>query len=94
VEIHLHATERKQAGLFGPWSPAVDPTERGKQFRSLAALAAVFFGTQHGLVSELRAAEGDAAAAARALALLDTTPTLTRRRMLSVFGAITWRRSR
>jgi hypothetical protein len=79
---------------FGPWSPnaAVDHIERGKQFRSLAMGAAVFFGANHPLVRELRCAETDNDAAARALAMLDTTPTLTRRRLLSVFGSVTWPR--
>jgi hypothetical protein len=30
----------------------------------------------------------------RALALLDATPTLTRRKMLSLLGAVTWSRPR
>jgi hypothetical protein len=58
----------------------------------LACLSAAFFGASHPLVTELRAAETDVEAAALALALLDSTPTLTRRRMLSVFGAVTWPR--
>jgi hypothetical protein len=87
-------TSRTPAGPFGPWAPHVDGVERGKQFRSLAALAATFFGTGHPIVHELRCAETDPEAAARALALLDATPTLTRRRMLSVFGSVTWPRPR
>ena len=76
---------------FGPWSPGLtDSAERKAQFRSLAALSAAFLGANHEIVSTLRHAENDDAAAARALALLDSTPTLTRRRILSVFGRVTW----
>jgi hypothetical protein len=68
---------------FGPWSPGLDPGERLARFRSLAGISAAFLGSGHRLVASLRAAEtGDAAAGERA----------TRRRMLSVFGAITWPR--
>jgi hypothetical protein len=78
-------------GGFGPWSPGLnDPVERGKQFRSLAALSAAFLGANHEIVSTLRHAENDDAAAARALELLDRTPSLTRRRLLSVFSRVTW----
>jgi hypothetical protein len=83
-------TSRTPAGPFGPWAPHVDGVERGKQFRSLAALAATFFGTSHPIVGELRCAETDSDAAARALALLDTTPTLQRRKLLSTFSRVTW----
>jgi hypothetical protein len=41
---------------------------------------------------ELRAAESDPDAALRALELLDQVPSLTRRRLLSTFGALTWPR--
>jgi hypothetical protein len=78
---------------FGPWSPDLcDAAERKAQFRSLATSAAAFLGSGHPLVAALRRAENDDAAAAEALALLDTTPTLIRRRMLSVFGAVNYRR--
>jgi hypothetical protein len=79
--------------IFGPWVSHIDPIERGKQFRSLTALAAVFLGSQHQLVAALRAAEtDDGEAAERALELLNRVPALTRRRMLSVFGSATWPR--
>jgi hypothetical protein len=42
------------------------------------------------LALALRAIEQDLIAAPRALELLDKMPALTRRRMLSVFGAVTW----
>jgi hypothetical protein len=81
----------RPTSLFGPWSPNVDPVERTAQFRSLAALAAVSVGSGHPLVAELRAAETDRNAAERALALLDALPSLTRRRLIATFGAITFR---
>jgi hypothetical protein len=78
---------------FGPWSPGLrDPMERTAQFRSLAMGAAVFFGTSHPIVREFRCAETDPDAAARAFALLDSTPTLTRRRLLATFSSVTWPR--
>lgn len=79
---------------WGPWSPGiVDDVERGKQFRSLQALTAIFFGSGHTLVGELRDAEhGDAYASQRALNLINCLPSRSRRKMLSVFGAITWPR--
>jgi len=92
VEIQLHVTERKQAGLFGPFLPHLERVEKVAQFRSLATSAAAFLGSGHPLVAALRQAETDDAAADKALALLDATPTLTRRKMLSVFGAVTWPR--
>jgi hypothetical protein len=77
-------------GAFGPWSPGLESVERVAQRRCLAGLAAVFLGSGHPLIVELRAAERDSDAVARALELLDRVPSLTRRRMLSVFGAVTW----
>jgi hypothetical protein len=92
--MHHLDTSRTLAAPFGPFRPDVDAVEKIAMFRSLACLSAAFFGTGHPLVTELRAAETDPDAAARALALLDRTPTLTRRRMLSVFMRVTWPRRR
>ena len=78
------------SSTFGPWVADLDPVERAKQFRSLAALSAVFLGSGHPLVAELRAAETSEEAAAQALELINHIPSLTRRTLLSVFGAITW----
>jgi hypothetical protein len=75
---------------YGPWSPTCDRIERGKQLRSLAALASVYLGSDHPLVAELRAAEVDAMAFVRAQDLVEALPALTRRRLLSTFTAITW----
>jgi hypothetical protein len=74
---------------FGPWVEHLDPAERRKRFRSLASLAAAYLGSSHPLVTTLRKAEVDTMAATEALELLDTLPALTKRRMLSTFGAIT-----
>jgi hypothetical protein len=78
--------------LFGPWSPGLDPTERRAQLRSLAALAAVFTGSGSELVAALRDAEHGEAAAAHAFEVLNRLPALTKRRLLSAFGAVTWPR--
>ena len=52
---------------FGPWSPdVVSPTEKVAQLRSLAALSALLVGSNHPLISILRAAEDDPGAADRA----------------------------
>jgi hypothetical protein len=75
---------------YGPWSPACTTEERGKQLRSLAALAAAYLGSDHLLVAELRAAETDAMAFVRAQEMLDVLPSLTRRRLLSTFSTVTW----
>jgi hypothetical protein len=75
---------------FGPWAPDVEADERRRQFRSLAALAAAFTGSGSALVLALREAERDDNAAARALEILNDLPSLTRRRILSTFGAVTW----
>jgi hypothetical protein len=79
------------AAPFGPWAPNVNPVERVAQLRALCALAAVYCGSSHQLVGELRAAETDRDATERALALLDALPSLTRRRLIATFGAITVR---
>ncbi len=74
---------RTPAG-YGPWSPALsDATERKAQLRSMAALALVYLGPDHRLVTELRAAEVDATALARAQRLVEELPALVRRKLLS-----------
>ena len=78
--------------LFGPFRSGVDHVEKVAEFRALAMGAAVFLGSSHPLVAALRRAENDDAAAAEALELLDRTPTLARRKMLSVFSAVCWPR--
>jgi hypothetical protein len=75
---------------FGPWVPGVDAAERKAQLRSLAALGAAFLGSGSPVVMALREAEADPTKAADALAALNAVPTLRRRRLLSVFGAVTW----
>jgi hypothetical protein len=76
---------------YGPFSPACDEIERGKQLRSLIALTHTLFGLRHPLIVELRAAEsGDPTALERAHALIEALPPLHRRRLLVSFSAITW----
>jgi hypothetical protein len=75
---------------FGPWRVDLPATERTAQMRCLAGLVAAFTGSKNPLIGELRSAERDEAAAGRALDLLNRQPALTRRKILSVFGAITW----
>jgi hypothetical protein len=77
------------AGLpLGPWRPGVDHAERKDRFRALAVLAVVSGGWCNSVIDELREAEHDDAAAARAFNLLDSLAALTRRRMLSIFGSV------
>jgi hypothetical protein len=84
--FYARARRKSKTAKVRPWRLPAGSTERIAQFRSLAALAAVFLGIAHALVAELRAAERDDDAAAAALALLDRVPTLQRRKMLSVFA--------
>jgi hypothetical protein len=81
--------EAKAGSPFGPWC-AADPNERIAQFRTLAALCAAFVGSGHHVVAELRTAEVDQAAADRALETFNALPALTRRRILSTWGATMW----
>jgi hypothetical protein len=90
IECKRPEAEAKVAAPFGPWSPGLSAEERKAQFRSLTALAAAFNGAVHPLVAALRDAERDEASAAHALDVLNALPALTRRRMLSVFGAAMW----
>ena len=75
---------------FGPWSPGLNPVERVAQLRCIGGLAAVFLGSDHRLVAVLRRAETDSSALAQALVVVDGLPSLTRRRLLTTFGAVTW----
>jgi hypothetical protein len=77
---------------YGPFVDGIDPSERAKQLRALQALAAVYLGSANPLVATLRQAEHDSGALPHAAELLDRVPSLTRRRILSTFGAVTWPR--
>jgi hypothetical protein len=81
---------------FGPWSrsPSISPMERVAEFRSFAALSSAFLGSADPLLDTLRKAETGVDAAARALELLDAPQSLTRRRLISTFGAVSWSRRR
>jgi hypothetical protein len=93
--IHARPVAGTPAPLaFGPWSRGIDPIERDAQLRCLAGLAAAFVGSAHPLVAALRTTERDAEAAARALQMPDALPSLTRRRLLTTFGAVTRPKSR
>jgi hypothetical protein len=56
----------------------------------LDASGEVYLGPGHRLVSELRAAETDAMALARAQDLTEALPSLHRRRILSTFSRVTF----
>jgi hypothetical protein len=74
---------------FGPWSPHLhDATERGKQLRALAALSAVFVGSDHEIVDTLRKAEHDASALRQALMLFDGLHSMRRRHIIATFATI------
>jgi len=79
-----------QSQRFGPFCDGLAETERVAELRSIAALVAICCGSSSPAVAALREAETDTTASAAALAAVNALPTLTRRRMLSTFGAITW----
>lgn len=79
---------------YGPWSPTCDRVERGKQLRSLATLAAVYLGSDHDIVEALRSAESDPMEFTRSQVLFELLPALTRRRMLSTFSVVSFRKPR
>jgi hypothetical protein len=79
------------AGGFGPWTAGdLSPIERAAQLRLLAGVAACFVGSANPVVTTLRRAEHDDDAKAQALALLNGIPSLTRRKIISTFGAVMW----
>jgi hypothetical protein len=78
------------ASPFGPWVAGIAGDERKVQLRSIAVLVAAFCGSSAPAVGALRDAEADTTKSDAALAALDAIPTLKRRRLLSVFGAVTW----
>ena len=82
-------TERS---AFGPWA-ALDPAERRAQFRSLAALCAIYVGSSAQVVEALRRAETDAAAGDLALQQFEQLPSLTKRKILSTFGVVNYSRA-
>ena len=77
---------------YGPWSPSIHSGERIAQLRSLAALVAAAFGSDHPCVSALRRAEAGGAALQEAHTIFEKLPALAKRRLLSVFSSLTyWR---
>jgi hypothetical protein len=79
---------RSRAGLFGPWMPTVDPVERVAGLRALAALVAVFAGSDDPAVSALRRAEVDVGASDQALEAFDKLAALPRRKIISVYARL------
>jgi hypothetical protein len=73
---------------FGPWASGLADGERVARLRELRALALVFCAPSHPLVSALRQAELDPAAAERALELLDALPALPRQGLLATCAAL------
>jgi hypothetical protein len=77
---------------YGPWSASLHSSERTAQLRSLAALVAAAFGSDHPRVSALRRAEVGGSALQEAHAGFESLPALRKRQLLSTFAAITyWR---
>lgn len=74
---------------YGPWSQE-DEIERGKQLRTLAAIAHLQLGANHPLVAQLRAAETDPICLTRAREIIEALPALTRRHLLAAFSILTW----
>lgn len=77
---------------YGPWSPACDRVERGRQLRGMSALALVYFGPGD-LFRALRAAENDPMAFVRAQELVEALPSLRQRHLLAMHARVTWPRS-
>jgi hypothetical protein len=75
---------------YAPFRPGIDPAERGKQLRAMGAIAHMLFGLNCPLVHELRSAETDPEALARAHAIVEQLRPLHRRRLLATFSSVTW----
>jgi hypothetical protein len=75
---------------YGPFSPAIDAVERGKQLRALCAISHLQLGPNHPLTPALRAAENGQEELELAYGLVEALPALTRRRLLSSFAAINY----
>jgi hypothetical protein len=86
--MHDAAAPRTLAAPFGPFRPDVDPVEKVAGLRALAALVAVFAGSDHVVVDLLRRAEADPGASSEALAMFDRLPALPRRKIISVYAAV------
>jgi hypothetical protein len=74
---------------FGPFRPDADRVERVAGFRAFAVLTAVFAGSDHVVVDLLRRAEADVGMSDLALAAFDRLPALPRRKIISVYAAVT-----
>jgi hypothetical protein len=77
---------------YGPWSHSLQHAERVAQLRSLAALVATHFGSDHPCVVALRRAESDPGALSSAQAMFERLPALTKRKLLSTYRSLNyWR---
>jgi hypothetical protein len=76
------------SGLFGPWRPNVPEAERRAGLRALAALVAVYCGSDHPAVGAMRKAERDPGAADEALKAFDGLPALKRRYVVSTYARL------
>jgi hypothetical protein len=74
--------------LFGPWLPGIPEAERRAALRALAALVAVFAGSDDPAVAALRHAEADAGALDQALEAFDRLPSLWRRRVIASYAKL------
>jgi hypothetical protein len=81
-------------GGFGPWVADLEKAEERAQLRLVGGVAASFIGSRHPLVATLRKAEDESTAKAEALRMFNLLPSLTRRRIVSVFGGVMWARER
>jgi hypothetical protein len=76
---------------WGPFSPACKGhAERKAQLRCLQGIIACHHGSDHPLITLLRAAEHDAMRFVEAFDAMEKMPALYRRRVLSVLSAVTW----
>lgn len=89
MEIHRSAAPHKDASLFGPWRVGIPETERVAGLRALAALVAVFAGSDDPAVAALRHAEAHVGASDEALAEFDQLPSLRRRHVLATYARLT-----
>jgi hypothetical protein len=76
------------SGLFGPWLPEIPEPDRRAGLRALAALAAVFVGSNAPVVAALRKAELEPASAGEALKLFDRIPSRQRRNILCSYAGV------
>jgi hypothetical protein len=96
IVLGIPATAPRPDG-WGPWRLPLGDPERAPQFRSLAALSSLLLYSaplKNAFVDACRDAERCDVSAARAYRILMTeVPTVPRRRILSTFSSVNYRRS-